>query len=95
MSRRCVVEWRPAFQRWFVTLPDDSVELAPAFDRWVTAAEVAGKYQDGHAFFGEIPVVRLGEEFPRPDRMQPARTIDLDRFRPKDDEAWRQHLAER
>jgi hypothetical protein len=79
-----VVEWRPSHQRWHVTLPDIRFELAPVFDCWATAAEIAGKYQDGHAFCADIPLVPIGDPYPRPNRMQPARTIDLTRFYPQD-----------
>jgi hypothetical protein len=81
-----VVAWRPAFQRWVVELPDLSRELAPVFDNWTTAAEIAGKFQDGHAFCADIPCVDIGTVYPRPNRMQPARTIDLTRFYPSDKE---------
>jgi hypothetical protein len=89
-----VVAWRPACQRWFVEMPDDNLELAPVFDRWVTAAEIAGKYQDGHAFFGDIPSMPLGTQYPRPNRTQPARTIDTERFVPEDDAGRNQQLRE-
>lgn len=82
--RRCVVEWRHECQRWFVTLPDVGLELAPAFDCWITAAEIAGKYEDGHAFCGDIPCMTIETPFPRPDRMQPSLPIALSRYSPQD-----------
>lgn len=63
--------------RWFVVLPDRGLELAPVFDHELTAAEVALKYHLGHAFFGEIPTMPHGTEYPRPNRLQPSTLVPV------------------
>lgn len=52
-------------QRWFVVEQKRRFELAPYFDHWQTAAEIAGKMTRGDEFCDKIPAMPYGAPVPR------------------------------
>ncbi len=65
------VEYRSAVDRYFVTYPDDGIELAPAFKHKEAAREIAINGYFGVPFFTMIPVVPYRAPYPRPGLVMP------------------------
>lgn len=56
---------RDGVQRWFVVEEQRRFELAPWFEHWQTAAEIAGKMTRGDEFCDKIPAMPYGAPVPR------------------------------
>lgn len=56
--------------KWFVTFPSESKELAPVFDLESTADEVGRHNIAKEAYFDGIPRVPLGTPYPRPESIK-------------------------
>lgn len=66
-----VVEYRSSVDRYFVTYPDEKIELAPAFKHKEAAREIAVNGYFGVPFFTMIPMVPYRAPYPRPGLVMP------------------------
>lgn len=53
-------------EKWFCVSLKLRAELAPAFDKAITAAEIAQKVNNRERYFNAIPLVPIGTGYPRP-----------------------------
>lgn len=58
-------------EKWFCVSLSMRRELAPAFDKAITAAEIAQKVNNRERFFNAIPLVPIGTAYPRPADLAP------------------------